>query len=84
MDIGYGIPTNRLTSVLSLGFIVLFITVSGEIVRVQIPNTLNNKGAKYLQMIPILLEAIKEQQQEIQSQQKLIDNLNTEIQSLKK
>ncbi len=42
------------------------------------------KGVKYLQMIPILLEAVKEQQQEIQKQQKLIDDLTAEVERLKK
>jgi hypothetical protein len=41
------------------------------------PHPVHYKGVKYLQMIPILLEAIKEQQQEIQQ-------LKSEIEQMKK
>lgn len=41
------------------------------------PHLIHYKGVKYLQMIPILLEAIKEQQQEIQQ-------LKSEIEQMKK
>jgi hypothetical protein len=41
------------------------------------PHLIHYKGVKYLQMIPILLEAIQEQQREIQQ-------LKSEVEQLKK
>jgi len=58
------------------------IIVEGEEERIE-QNSFTYKGINYIGMIPVLTEAIKEQQSIIESQQSAIDNQQKEIDELK-